>query len=249
MRRRRPFPYRLPMGLFTRKAIYDDFTLSGGKGGVPLFAHFTTAARGKRDATLPAHAILEQVRGGLLHPDDSALFMLALERMAVLIENDRFTAEFEAAAARRTAEEKRIANLLAADRYDLRAPDKPFRRHLHGKNEPPRRYKGYALLTGDHDNIRASLKLVRPEMYHVLDARAHHPRFTHDFTEHRLLYEHHNNGHLNYDDQLMVHEALLALRAYKINNNLPAISLHPAAADKPAPPPERPRHRGHGIYF
>lgn len=240
------------MGLFKSKPLYNDFTITADASGGNLFAHFTSTARKKngapdtaRNATLPPYILAEQVRDGKMHPDDRALFMLALERMTLLSENGRFHAAFKDAAARCKAAQTRIENLLASDRYDLPPPEKPYRRHLNRKDEPARFYKSFTLITGTPDNIRASLKLVKPDMHYSATSRAYHPHFTNDFTEHRLLYEYNNNGHLNYDDQLLVHEALRELRAYKIQNNLPVIPLKPV----PPPQPERPRYRGHGIYF
>ena len=234
------------MGLFKRKPLYNDFTITAGSGGgLDLRAHFTSATKGK-DAALPAKDILERLHAGTLHPADRDLFMLALEHIATRNEDHRMTTAYSDYVERCETQQRRIHNMLASDRYDLPAPDHPYRRHLL-KDEPPRRYKSYTLLTGTPDNIRVALKRVKPDMYYSASSRSHHPRFTDDFTEHRLLYEHRNNGHLNYDDQVMVHEALLEMRAYKIQNDLPII---PQRAPEPAPkPPEKSRKRDYGGWI
>ena len=235
------------MGLFTRKPLYNDFTISGGRGNVELFAHFTSAARGK-SYTLPPHAIKEALQTSPLHPHDRALLVLALDQMKTLVEELTRAAEYETYIAQRNAREKRLAFLLEKDRCDLRAPDRPYRRHLI-KDEPPRRYKSHTLLTGTPENIRVALKLIKPEMIQSFSPRMLSPRFAIELDEHRLLYEHNNNKHLNYDDQVMVHEALLELRAYKIQNDLPVIPLRPTPSDTPPHTPDRPRYRRYGIYF
>lgn len=233
------------MSLFRRKPLYSSFTIVADARGV-LCARFN-AATNRNDVTLHPSIMVEQILALKLHPEDSALMSLALQQIRKQAEDAAFEKQYNDICEQRNAREKRIARLLDLDRCDLQAPERPRHRHLI-KNEPPRRYKSFSLLTGTPDNIRASLKLLRPEMYYSATNRSHTPRFTMDFDEHRLLYEHNNNGHLNYDDKLMVHEALLELRAHKIQNNMPVIALHASAA-RPERTPERPRFRGFGIYF
>jgi hypothetical protein len=177
-----------------------------------------------------------------LHPQDRALLTQALsclkmsrEERAHKCSNEQFRALLDSA-------QKAHARALRQDHEDLPPPDKLFRRHT--IQEPPCLYKSFSIEAGDKE-YRAALHLIKPEMKHDTLNNRHEPCHAHNLTEGLLLQTYRTPHHLNYDDQKLVHEALLALRKHKLENNQPRIKLHDDHAAQPSTSAEY--YRGGGF--
>lgn len=233
---------------FNKSPLYASFGIDPDGGGM-LRAIFKNACgmpvKGPLTRITLAEILAEKDLNGhsRLHPQDRALMTLAL---AALREGTEDARQQERAAAYQTDIRTRAFNLELArvhDHEDLPAPDKPRHRHL--LNEPEPRYKDFAINGYSAETLHADFKLRKPVLRNI--GTRTEPHFRDQMNEAQLLSAYRSCGSLNYDDQVMLHQALLALRSERREKDYPVVNLRPAPAKKAEPLP-RPAARM-GFYW
>ncbi len=221
---------------FKKSPLYASFGIEPDRTGI-LRAYFKDAAG--NPVTHPvvrltlAEMLAEKGPNGQsrLHPQDRALMTLALTALRDGTEESR---QQEKAAAYQTDIRARAFKLEVErvhDLEDLPAPDKPRHRHL--LNEPPARYKDFNISGYSADSLHADFKLCKP-MLRNTGTRVQ-PHFRDEMDEGQLLAAYRACAALNYDDKVMLHQALLDLRRERREKDYPVINLRPAPEKKPAP--------------
>jgi hypothetical protein len=233
---------------FNKSPTYSSFAIEADRLGQR--AIFKNAAGEPIGGPLVKMTIAEILKekdlGGQsrLHPQDRALLTLALATLRDMAEDRR---QQDSAAAYDAAIRTRAFNLELArvnDLADLPAPDKPRHRHL--LKEPEKKYKDFTIAGYSAETLHADLKLRKPVLRNI--GTRTEPHFRDEMNEAVLLSAYRVCSGMNYDDQVMLHEALLTLRRERREKNYPVINLRPTLEKRPDPEREKRTFRGMIFY-